>query len=427
MTAAITISTRGDDIVRELMTPPYPRHPHPLYHELRGLSPVFESEMGMWVLTSYEACALAFRSPAFGQGEAAEVVRLDPRFEWSAVLQSLGQMMVFMDPPDHTRLRRIVSRAFSPQTIVEIRPYVQQVVDDLLEPLSGSEEIDLVTRFTDLIPVTVICELLGVPHEDHEQCRAWSEEIALAIEPTVADDVLRRADVATLAYREYFTALVAEKRSHPQNDLLTLLMRAEDDGDKLTTDELVAMATLVLGAGFETTRNGIAGGLLALHTHPEELAQLRERPSFDRAAVDEVLRYVSPNQTSVARFALEDVEIGDTTIPRGAVVLPCIAAANRDPARFPDPDRLDIDRPDNMPLTFAPGPHLCLGAPVARLEIEIALGTLVRRFPDLQVLDHDPSMRPTCSLGPGPRGPQNLPATMGEPASLEPRPAIDAP
>ena len=413
MASTSTISTRGDEIVREMMTPPYPRHPHPLYHELRALAPVFESQMGMWVLTSYEACALAFRSPSFGQGEAARLVRLDPRFESSAVLQSLGQMMVFMDPPDHTRLRRIVGRVFSPQVMTELRPYVHQVVDDLLTPLEGSEEIDLVERFTDLIPVTVVCELLGVPHDDHEQCRTWSEEIALAIEPTVSDDLLRRADAATLAYRDYFTALVAEKRVHPQDDLLTLLVKAEDDGDKLTTDELVAMATLVIGAGFETTRNGIAGGLLALYTHPHELARLRDRSALDKAAVDEVLRFVSPNQSSVARFALEDVEIGETTIPSGAVVAPCIAAANRDPVRFPEPDRLVLDRTDNMPLTFAPGPHLCLGAPVARLEVEVALGTLVRRFPSLQLLDEDPPMRPTCSLGPGPRGPLHLPVTLG--------------
>lgn len=409
---AISTATRGDDIVRELMTPPYPRHPHPLYHELRALSPVFESATGLWVLTSYEACALAFRSPSFGQGESARLVRLDPRFQWSAVLQSLGQMMVFMDPPDHTRLRRIVGRVFNPQVITDLRPYVQQVVDDLLDSLAG-EEVDLVERFTDLIPVTVICELLGVPHEDHEQCRAWSEEIALAIEPTVADDLLRRADVATLAYREYFGALVAERRAHPRDDLLTLLAKAEDEGEQLTNDELVAMATLLIGAGFETTRNGIAGGVLALCTHPAELGRVRERPSLEKAAVDEILRFVSPNQTSVPRFALEDVTIGDTTIPGGSVVAPCIAAANRDPARFADPDRLALDRPDDMPLTFAPGPHLCLGAPVARLEIEVALGTLVRRFPRLRLLDDDPPMRPTCSLGPGPRGPLHLRVALG--------------
>jgi cytochrome P450 len=158
----LTTAARGDEIVRQLMTPPYPRDPYPLYHELRKLAPVFSSDVGMWILTSYQACSLVFRSPAFGQGQAAQLVRLDPRFESSAVLQSLGQMMVFMDPPDHTRLRRIVARVFSPKVIEGLRGYVQQVVDDLLDPLAGSDDADLVTQFADLIPVTVICELLGV-------------------------------------------------------------------------------------------------------------------------------------------------------------------------------------------------------------------------------------------------------------------------
>lgn len=405
--------SRGDDIVRSLLTQPYPRDPYPLYDELRTLDPVFASEAGSWVLTSYDACALVFRSPQFGQGDAAELVRQDPRFEWSTVLQSLGQMMVFMDPPDHTRLRRIVSRVFSPKVIEQLRPYVQQVVDDLLEPLTGTEA-DLVTQFSDLIPVTVICELLGVPHDDHEQCRAWSEEIALAIEPVVPDEYLRRADAATNAYQQYFGALIAEKRERPTDDLLTLLIRAEDHGDQLTNAELVAMATLLLGAGFETTRNGIAGGIHALLSHPTELAQFRDDPSLDRQMVDEVLRFVSPNQTAVARFALQDVDVFGTKVPKGAVMAPVIAAANRDPSRFADPHRLDLDRPDNLPLTFAPGPHLCLGAPVARLEVELALATLVRRFPHLELRDADPPMRNTCNLGPGPRGPQHLPVEMGD-------------
>ena len=407
-----SVRVRGNEIVTALLTQPYPRDPYPLYHELRALAPVFQSDAGPWILTSYDACAMAFRSPAFGQGESARLVRQDPRFEWSAVLQSLGQMMVFMDPPDHTRLRRIVSRVFSPRTIEQLRPYVQQVVDDLLTPLEGGRA-DLVTQFADLIPVTVICELLGVPHDDHEQCRAWSEEIALAIEPVVPDEYLRRADAATLSYREYFSRLIAEKRARPTDDLLTLLIRAEDQGDQLSNAELIAMATLLLGAGFETTRNGIAGGILALLTHPDELVQIRDDPGLDKSMVDEVLRYVSPNQTSVARFALEDVEVFGLAVPKGALMAPVIAAANRDPARFADPDRVDVDRPDNLPLTFAPGPHLCLGAPVARLEVELALCTLIRRFPQIEPLDEDPPMRNTCNLGPGPRGPQHLPVTMG--------------
>ena len=195
-----------------------------------------------------------------------------------------------------------------------------------------------------------------------------------------------------------------------------MLIRAEDEGDQLNNAELVAMATLLLGAGFETTRNGIAGGILALLTHPDELAQLRPDPSLDKPMADEVLRFVSPNQTAIARFALDDVDLCGTFIPKGSVMAPVIAAANRDPARFDDPDGLDIDRPDNLPLTFAPGPHLCLGAPVARLEVELAITTLVRRFPNLELLDDDPAMRPTCALGPGPRGPAHLPVTMGRPA-----------
>jgi cytochrome P450 len=413
MTATDQITSRGDEIVAQLLTQPYPHDPYPLYAELRDLAPAFPASMGQWVVTTYDAVSTMFRSASFGQGEAVNLVRHDPRFEWSAVLQSLGQMMVFMDPPDHTRLRRIVSRTFNPRVIEELRPYVQQVVDDLLAPLADGGDADVVTQFSDLIPVTVICELLGVPHEDHEQCRAWSEEIALAIEPVVPDEYMRRADAATLAYQSYFGELITEKRARPTDDLLTLLIRAEDEGDQLNNAELVAMATLLLGAGFETTRNGLAGGILALLTHPGELAQLRPDPSLDKAMADEVLRFVSPNQTAIARFALEDVNLCGTDIPKGSVMAPVIAAANRDPARFPEPDRLDIDRPDNLPLTFAPGPHLCLGAPVARLEVELALGTLVRRFPKLELLDADPPMRPTCPLGPGPRGPAHLPVTMG--------------
>jgi cytochrome P450 len=414
--ASTTTTARGDEIVGALLTQPYPYDPYPLYAELRELAPVFPSAAGVHVLTTYEGVSTVFRSPQFGQGEAVNLVKQDPRYEWSTVLQSLGSMMVFMDPPDHTRLRRIVARVFSPRMIDDLRPYVQQVIDDLIAEFAGEADADLVTQFGDLIPVTVICELLGVPHSDHEQCRAWSEEIALAIEPVVPDDSLRRADVATQAYNDYFNALVDEKRRDPKDDLLTLLMRAEDDGDTLDNAELVAMATLLIGAGFETTRNGIAGGIQSLLAYPDQLRAVRDDPSRDKAMTDEVLRYVSPNQTAIARFALEGVELEGTRIPEGAVIAPVIAAANRDPNRFADPEVLDVDRPDNLPLTFAPGPHLCLGAPVARLEVELAITTLIRRFPGLEPLTDTPPMRPTCALGPGPRGPAHLPVTLGTPA-----------
>jgi len=268
-------------------------------------------------------------------------VRLDPRFEGSATLQSLGRMLTFIDPPDHTRLRKLVSRAFTPMVIDRLRIYIRDLVGSLLDPLEETGTGDLVSDFADHIPVTVICELLGVPHEDHARCYEWSEAISLTVEYVVPDEALNAADEATSAYEAYFRGLIAERRSALGDDLLSGLIAANDNTDRLTEDELVSMAVLLLGAGFETTRNLIGSGLLAMLRNPAELAQLRDDPSLIRGAVEEFLRYEPPVQTAVARFALRDVEVDGVLVPEGTIVGAVIAAANRDPARFlrPRPGR----------------------------------------------------------------------------------------
>jgi cytochrome P450 len=404
----------AEEIIRTLSTPPFPHDPYPLYAELRDLAPVYRSESGMWFASSYEAAATVLRSPAFGQGEGAKMISQDPRYGDSAVLQALGQMITFIDPPDHTRLRRLVSRVFSPRVIDRLRDYVTQVVDELLEPIARAGGGDLVTGFADHIPVTVVCHLLGVPPSDHAQCRTWSEEVGLSVEPGVSDEQLKRADRAQLEYDAYFRALAAEKRAHPADDVMTLLTQAEDEGDKLSEQELVSMATEIIGAGSETTRNLIGSGILALLRNPDELSQLRSDPGLIRSAIEEILRYEAPVQTAVPRFVLHDVELEGVRLPEGAMIGAIIGAANRDPKRFEGPDRLDLDRPDNQPLTFAPGIHHCLGASVARLEGQLAIGTVARRFPTIELRDEDPPMRQACDLGPNPRGPVSLPVTLRE-------------
>jgi cytochrome P450 len=407
-----TALARAEAIVQTLMTPPFPRNPYPLYHELRAITPVYHSEGGMWFATTYEGAATVLRSTTFGQGEGAAMIRQDPRYETSAVLQSFSHMITFIDPPDHSRLRRLVARIFSPRMIERMRDYVHGVVDELLAPIASNGGGDLVVEFAEHIPVTVVCELLGVPHEDHEQCRKWTEDIALATEPNLTDDNLARADRAQLAYDAYFLALTDEKRRHPADDVMTHLTEAEDEGDKLDDNELVSMATELIGAGSETTRNLIASGILALLRNPGELARLRADDSLARSAVEEFLRYEPPVQTAVPRFALEATELEGVALPQGAMVGACIGAGNHDPQRFTDPDQLDITREDNLPLTFAPGIHYCIGASVARLESEIAIDTVIRRFPDLELLDPEPPMRPSCDLGPNPRGPLTLPVRV---------------
>lgn len=399
---------KAHELLERLGTAPYPLDPYPLYRELRQVAPVVPSTSGLWYATTYEACAVVFRSPAFGQGEGGRRLRLDPRFDRSPTLQTLAHMITYIDPPDHTRLRRLVSRAFTPRTVAELRPFVQDLVDSLLDHIIENGGGDLVAEFANQIPVRVVSQLLGVPRQDHDQFQAWSDDVALIVEPTVSEEALAKADAATLGYQCYFEELVARRAMDPGDDLLSALIMAKDEGDRLSQAELISMAVELLGAGSETTRNLIGGGIVTLLEHPALWARLKGEPAAVKKAVDEQLRFEPPIQSAVPRFALHDIEVDGVLVKEGTMVSGMIGAANHDPARFSHPDLFDLDRPDTQALSFAPGIHYCLGAAVARLEGQLSLGSLVRRFDQLSPLGGVPPMRPANPLGQMARGPAAL-------------------
>jgi cytochrome P450 len=297
-------------------------------------------------------------------------------------MRYLRHQMLSRDPPDHTRLRRLVSKAFTPRMVEQLRPRVQAIADSLLDSVAGRGEMDLIDEYAFPLPITVIAEMLGIPAADRDRFRQWSDALVAAVPPQPAGPA---AVEAAEALRRYLERLFEERRRVPAEDLITGLVQVEEAGDKLSEQELQGMVYLLLVAGYETTVNLIGSGTLALLEHPDQLAKLRNAPALLPAAVEELLRFCSPVATSTVRYAAADIAVREVIIPKGDMVFVVIAAANRDPARFLSPDVLDITRADNKHLAFGHGIHYCLGGPLARLEGEIALGTLLRRMPGLRL------------------------------------------
>jgi cytochrome P450 len=309
--------------------------------------------------------------------------------------------MLFRDPPDHTRLRGLVSKAFTPRTIEQMRGHIQEIVDRLLGRALAQGGMDVIEDLAYPLPVTVICEMLGVPVDDHLSIRHWSADIARSLDAIglMPSDkgIVERGQVARRALADYFRALVPERRRRPRADLLSGLIAAEEQGDKLSEAEVISMCLLLFIAGHETTVNLIGNGTLALLRHPEQLGRLRAEPGLVPNAVEELLRYDSPVQRT-ARITTTEVEIAGHAIGKGAMVVTALGAANRDPAQFPDPDRLDVARRDPRHISFGFGIHFCLGAPLARVEGQIALGTLLRRAPGLTLAETSPEWRESSVL-----------------------------
>jgi cytochrome P450 len=389
------------------MDPEFLADPYPTYHRLRDEDPVHHSPMDFWVLTRYEDVAAVLRDPRFIKEPLVSMVAA--RFGVS-VPPGVGLSMLDRDPPDHTRLRSLVSKAFTPRVVEGLRPRIQKMVDELITRAEAVGTMDLIEEFAYPIPVNVICEMLGVPVEDHERFKGWSLDIARGLDSVwlpPESEIPKRSGAARHAIGDYMRGLIAERRASPRGDLLSALIAAEEAGDKLSEDELIATCILLLIAGHETTVNLIGNGTLALLRHPEELRRLRETPGLITSAVEELLRYDGPVQRT-ARITSTAVTLGGRTIPKGEMVMPFIGAADRDPSQFPDPDRLDLGRADNRHIAFGWGIHFCLGAPLARVEGQIAIDTLVQRLPRLALVNDEPEHRQSLTL----RGLKALPVTF---------------
>jgi cytochrome P450 len=392
-------------LLDELTTMVGREDPYPRYERLRQLSAVVRAGDGALVVTRYADCSLVTRDPRLGH-LPADVLAFLGYPDWSEhpSLRQLFTSVLLLNPPDHTRLRRLVSGAFTARRVQALRPAIARMVDDLLDGLTG--EVDFVGGFAFPLPVNVIGELLGVPTGDRAQFQSLVRDWTQVLE-VITPEVLARADPAAATIRDYLAGLAAERRSRPAEDLLSALVAAEETGDQLSEDEVLTMAALLFAAGFETTTNLLANGLAALLEHPEQMRALRERPDLAQAAVEELLRFDSPVQIA-SRVVIEPVELGGTVVAPGERVVAYLGAGNRDPERFADPDRLLLDRADNAPLSFGGGIHYCLGAPLARLEAQLALPALVRRFPRL-ALSGVPERRDSLSI----KGFTRLPVDTG--------------
>lgn len=393
--------------------PEFRANPYPLYHRLRAEDPVHWSSLaGRWVLSRHADCVVVLRDTARFSA--------DP-YKWDGFqefLQTLGSeespllrmqtsWMLMKDPPDHTRLRTIVTKAFTPRVAEGMRSRIQAIVDGLLDKVHAAGQMDLIADFAYPLPTMVICEMMGVPVADQEEFKTWTRDLARSLDPIVTTEIIEAANQATVSFSAYFRALIAKRRQNLQNDLLSGLIAAEEQGDRLNEEELVATAILLLGAGHETTMNLIGNGTLALLQNPEQLSRLQADPTLMQSAVEEFLRYDGSVQMT-ARTALVDVEMGGKTIPKGQQAIILLGAANRDPEVFPDPDRLDITRKDNKHIVFSYGIHHCLGAPLARVEAHVAFATLLRRMPNLRLATNDLEWRETVTL----RGLKALPVAF---------------
>jgi len=384
--------------------PAFNADPYPTYHRLRAEDPVHRTTMGFWILTRYDDVATVLRDARFGRKGFDELIR--DRFGEN----TFDQAMLFRDPPDHTRLRALVNKAFTPRVIEEMRAKIQKTVDRLLDGVRDARAMDVIADLAYPLPVSVISEMLGVPAEDRDLFRGWSADIARSLDAIVLPtepEVVERGNAARHALSSYFRALIAERRRRPQRDLLSDLIAAEEQGDKLSEEELMATILLLFVAGHETTVNLIGNGTLALLRNPNQLEALRRSPALIGGAIEELLRYDAPVQRT-GRMPNTDVELGGKRIAKGDLVLSLIGAANRDPAHFAEPDRLDLARADNRHLAFGWGIHFCLGAPLARAEAQAAIGTIARRMPALALATPTPDWREASAL----RGLKTLPVTF---------------
>ena len=395
-----------------LSSPEVRADPYPVYRRLREEDPVHWSEaMDAWVLTRYDDVVSVLQDKRFSaerRGARNRYVQ-----EAMAATEEHGgpvaraNTMLSADPPEHTRMRLLISKAFLPRAVEKLRPHIQQIADELLDDAPEPGRLDILMDLAYPLPVIVIAELMGVPTEDRDKFKRWSDDVVATLGGGPAPEIAERGAQSGRELADYFRGVIADRRREPKEDLVSVLVAATDQGDVLSEEQLVATCVVALIAGSETTRNLIANGMLALLRNPDQLEKLWQDPSLVESAVEEILRYAGPVQ-GTARVATEDVEIDGKTIKEGQLVFTLVAAANRDPAHFTDPEQLDIAREHNHHVAFGAGIHACLGQPLARLEARITFDTLARRIPNPKLAIDQVEWGPSFIL----RGMKSLPITF---------------
>ncbi len=395
-----------DPIIEAMTTLEFRHDPYPLYARMRREHPVYRSAKGIWYVTPYADVETALHDLRLSNDRDRMTRALGARQgameRLSRLTRRLGRVMTNTDPPDHTCLRKLVNKAFSARRVQGLRPRIQAIVNELLDAaVAAGRTMDLIAALASPLPSTVICELLGIPRSDQGRVIAWSHQLE---DPTSTGLTPEGVEVIIEELQDYLGDLIRIRRAEPGDDLVSALVEVEERGDRLSQDELLSACFVLFASGHETVMDLIGNGTLALLRHPDQLRRLHEDPTLIRSAIEELLRYDSPNQM-VIRVVAEAVEIAGQTLEDGDLVYLVLGAANRDPDRFGDPDRLDLRRPDNRHLSFGNGVHFCLAAPLARLEGEVAIGTLVRRLPALRLDTGTVEWRPNPAL----RGPACLP------------------
>lgn len=386
-------------------------NPYPQYSAMRARAPIENHRVFRALILSRHAdITRVLKDPTFSVDRTSQIEApsiMNPFAKISAGFKTAVMSSLLMsDPPDHTRVRRLVNKAFTPRRIDELRPRIQEIVDALLDRYRPGSSIDFVSDFAVTMPVTVIAELLGVPAEDRERFKGWSTVLGALLDPIGSDYDLEALEASFRDMSVYFSEIFEARRREPREDLISALVAVVQDGEKLSATELLSVCALILGAGHETTTNLLGNAVVALLRNPGERKRLSEDPTLIESAVEEFLRYDSPVQVTDRR-ATRPTRIGGYELKPGEFTVLVLGSGNRDPEVFSDPDRLDLGRPDNRHLSFSAGAHFCLGAQLARAEAQIALNTLLQRFPDFSG-DPDPSWRASFVL----RGPAALPLTL---------------
>jgi len=405
-------ATESEPVAFNPFEPGYFDDPYRQYAVLRDRDPVHHSPLEVWILFRYDDVVRVLRDPSLSVeiDNAAPTARTQMFMEQAPDARERGAHSILnIDPPDHTRLRRLVSKAFTPKMVQSLRPRIEALVTEALDVMAARGRADVIGDLAFPLPFTVISEMLGMPEGNRDEVRGWSHTLTKTLDPILTPDEVQAALAAADNMLTHVQDVLAWKREHPADDLLSGLLAAEDEGDRLTEEELLDQVILLYIAGHETTVNLIANATLALLGHPGDLAKLRSDPDLDGNAVEELLRYDSPVQFS-RRITLDDLDIDGTTIPAGSFVLTCLGSANHDRDRWgPSADELDLTRPDaGQHMSFGNGIHHCLGSSLARVEAQVAIGALVRRFPGLE-LAGTPERNGRVVL----RGLEALPVTLG--------------